>query len=162
MSGVSREIRIRPYEKADWPRLCEIHDAARLDELRLSVGEDAFLSLEDTYENEGLFDDKLSVAEMEGVVRGFVAFGEDELTWLYVEPSFYRRGLGRALVQHAAANAAGEMQIDLLEGNAPALKLYESEGFTVDKRVEGQLIGNEDFAASGLTLKRKVGDTSGG
>lgn len=39
-------MHIRPYFPSDWPRLCTIHDAARLDELRLSVGEAAFLTLE--------------------------------------------------------------------------------------------------------------------
>jgi hypothetical protein len=29
-----------------WPRLCQIHDTARLNELRLSAGEAAFLTLE--------------------------------------------------------------------------------------------------------------------
>ncbi|MEL6191020.1 MAG: toprim domain-containing protein, partial [Bacteroidota bacterium] len=47
-------VDIRPYQSTDWPRLCEIHDASRLDELKLSVGTEAFLTLEQTAENEGL------------------------------------------------------------------------------------------------------------
>ena len=147
-------INIRPYESADWPRLCEIHDAARLDELGLTVGTDAFLTLEQTAENEGLFEGKLFVADVDNVVRGFVAYGEEELTWLYVDPQFYRKGVGRALVQHAVADSAPTIEIELLEGNTPALALYLSEGFEVIKRVEGQLEGNEAFAATGFVLRR--------
>ena len=81
-------INIRPYESADWPRLCEIHDAARLDELGLTVGTDAFLTLEQTADNEGLFEGKLFVADVDNVVRGFVAYSKEELTWLYVDRQF--------------------------------------------------------------------------
>ncbi|ESA33165.1 gcn5 family acetyltransferase [Leptolyngbya sp. Heron Island J] len=148
-------INIRPYKSTDWPRLCEIHDVSRLDELALSVGTDAFLTLEQTADNEGLFDNKLFVAEVDHVVQGFIAYGDEELAWLYVDPKFYRKGVGRALVQHAVANSAPTMEIELLEGNTPALELYLSEGFKVIERVEGRLEGNEEFAAAGLVLRRE-------
>ncbi|MEO1209100.1 MAG: GNAT family N-acetyltransferase [Cyanobacteria bacterium J06638_20] len=148
-------INVRPYESTDWSRLCEIHDTSRLDELRLTVGKDAFLTLEQTAESEGLFENKLFVAEVDNVVQGFVAYSDEELTWLYVDPECYRKGVGRALVQHAVAHSTPVMEIELLEGNTPALELYLSEGFKVVKRVEGQLVGNEAFAAVGLVLKRE-------
>ena len=70
-------VTIRPYQAADWARLCEIHDAARLDELGQTVGKDAFLTLEQTAENEGLFDNQLFVADVDQKIRGFVAYSED-------------------------------------------------------------------------------------
>ena len=146
-------ITIRPYQAADWPRLCEIHDASRLDVLRLTVGTDAFLSLEQTADTEGLFDNKLFVAEVDQRVQGFVAYRDEELAWLYVDPRSYRNGVGRALVRHAVADSAPTMTIELLEGNTPALALYLSEGFTVTERIEGKLVGNEAFAAVGLVLR---------
>ena len=145
---------IRPYQPTDWSRLCEIHDAARLDELRLTIGVDAFLTLKQTAKNEGLFDDKLYVAEVDGIVQGFVAYGDEELAWLYVNPACYKQGVGRALLRHAMADSDPAMEIELLDGNAPALALYLSEGFEVVERVEGRLEGNEDFAATGLLLQR--------
>ncbi|EKU96293.1 acetyltransferase [Leptolyngbya sp. PCC 7375] len=148
-------INIRSYEVTDWSRLCEIHDASRLDELTLTVGTDAFLTLAQTAKDEGLFDGQLFVAEVDNVVQGFVAYTNEELTWLYVDPKFYRKGVGRALVQHAVANSAPTMAIELLEGNTPALELYLAEGFKVIKRIEGQLVGNEEFAAVGLVLRRE-------
>ena len=147
-------VTIRPYQTADWARLCEIHDAARLDELGQTVGKDAFLTLEQTAENEGLFENQLFVADVDQKIRGFVAYSEEELAWLYVDPPFYRKGVGRALLQHAVAQAGPDMMIEVLEGNAPALGLYLSEGFAVTKRVEGKLAGNESHAAVGLVLKR--------
>ncbi|WP_179957492.1 GNAT family N-acetyltransferase [Exilibacterium tricleocarpae] len=146
-------IKIRPYKSCDWPRLCEIHDLSRLDELGLTVGTDAFLTLEQTAENEGLFDNKLCVAEVDGTVQGFVAYSDGELAWLYVDPDFYRKGVGRALVRRAVADSAPVMELELLEGNTPALELYLSEGFKVIRRMEGRLAGNEGFAAVGLVLR---------
>jgi len=148
-------ISIRPYTSADWPRLCHIHDAARLDELRLTVGTDAFLTLEQTAEHEGLFDDKLTVAEVQGVVQGFIAYSDTELTWLYVHPQFYQKGIGRALVRHAIANSTSAIELEVLEGNVPALKLYLSEGFKIIQRIEGKLEGYEAFAAVGLALRHE-------
>ncbi len=149
-------VNTRPYQSTDWSRLCEIHDASRLNELSLTVGIDAFLTLEQTAENEGLFDDKLVVAEVDGIVQGFVAYSDAELTWLYVDPQSYKRGVGRALVRHAIADSTSAMELELLEGNTPALSLYLSEGFRVIKRIEGKLEGNEDFAAVGLVLRHEA------
>ncbi|MGD1859987.1 MAG: GNAT family N-acetyltransferase [Leptolyngbyaceae cyanobacterium] len=148
-------VNIRAYESTDWSRLCEIHDASRLDELRLTVGVEAFLTLEQTAENEGLFADKLVVAEVDGVVQGFVAYSETEITWLYVNPQVYKQGVGRSLIRHTVADSTSAIELEVLEGNIPALKLYLSEGYKIIKRSEGKLVGNEEFAASGLVLRHE-------
>lgn len=147
---------IRTYKSYDWPRLCQIHDAARLDELRLSAGEAAFLSLEQTAETEGLFDGALDVADVNGIVEGFVAYRNDELTWLYVNPARYGQGIGRGLLRHALAHAGPTITAEVLEGNEPALRLYLSEGFRVVERKVGRLEGNESFAAVGYLLERRA------
>ncbi len=98
-------ITIRSYESRDWAGVCRIHDVARLDELRGSVGLEAFLALADTYEAEGLFESEVWVAELDGTLAGFVSASADEITWLYVDPELYRRGVARALVEHVQARA---------------------------------------------------------
>ena len=100
-------IDLRPYAPSDWVAINAIHDAARLDELRASVGVEAFLSLAQTAESEGLFDGEVWVAERDGRVVGFVAFTRDELTWLYTDPAHYRRGVGRTLLLHALTPLRG-------------------------------------------------------
>ena len=47
-------LTIRDYAPSDWPRLCEIQDAARRRELALAGLEAAFLPLETAAEREGL------------------------------------------------------------------------------------------------------------
>lgn len=148
-------ISIRPYTPEDWDRLCDIHDAARKDELAATVGLAAFLTLKQTATSEGLFDANLVVAEVAGVVEGFTAFSEEELTWLYVSPNFYRKGIGRALVQYVVKNSDNNLCVDVLEGNRAALSLYLSEGFEIVRRIVGHLEGNDAYAATGLVLERK-------
>lgn len=141
---------IRPYQEADWAAISHVHDAARLDELRDSVGVAAFLSLARTAEGEGLFDGDLWVAEDDGTVAGFVALDDNEVTWLYVDPARYRRGIGRALLRHAVAAAPGPvLETTVLVGNDAALALYLSEGFVITETKTGALVGNESFTATG-------------
>jgi GNAT superfamily N-acetyltransferase len=145
---------IRQYTETDWPRLCAIHDAARLHELLLSGADAAFRTLDETAASERLFDAQLAVAEVDEVVQGFAAWSESELTWLYVAPDAARRGVGRALLRHAIAHAAPRFTTEVLEGNTPALQLYLAEGFHVVRRMTGSITGCPGVAAAGFELVR--------
>lgn len=145
-------LTIRRYQPSDWPDIAEVHDAARLDELRASVGVDAFLSLAQTAESEGLFEGELWVAQRDSKVIGFVAFTPEELTWLYVAPAQYRQGVGRSLLAHALSRCAAVFSTEVLAGNDAALGLYLASGFRIARRVDGRLTGNDAFAASGDVL----------
>jgi GNAT superfamily N-acetyltransferase len=75
------------------------------------------------------------VAEVAGSVLGFAAIlpredGDFELDALFVEPSAWRQGVGRALVQHcaAAAGAAGAESLHVI-GNPHAESFYTACGF---------------------------------
>lgn len=92
-------MNIRSYKKSDWNDLCKIHDIARLDELKSALLENAFLPLEIAAKKEKLFDYEVLVAELEGQVQGFIAFDNEEIAWLYVNPKMYRKGIGKALVK---------------------------------------------------------------
>jgi ribosomal protein S18 acetylase RimI-like enzyme len=124
-----------------------------MDELRAADMTQAFLSLEEATANENLFDGQVIVAELDGVVHGFVAFTREELSWLYVDPAAYRRGIGRALVRYVIRHSSGNLFTEVLVGNERAFQLYRSEGFALVKRVEGHLVGNERFAASAYRLQ---------
>lgn len=150
----SVKVKVRPYSEGDWEAIASIHDAARLDELRGSVGVEAFLTLAQTADEEGLFDGQLWVAEVDGIVAGFVALDDDEVTWLYVDPQRYRRGVGRALLRHALAAAGPRVEVTVLDGNPAALRLYLSEGFGITETRTGSLAGNEAFTATGHIMHR--------
>ena len=144
-------IGIRPYEARDWDDIARIHDAARLDELGGAGLLEAYLDLAATFENEGLFDEEVWVAEVDGRVAGFIAGSADEITWAYVDPALYRRGVGRALVEHMLSRASGPVSLEVLDGNA-ARSFYEALGFVLESTKTGKLAGNESFAATGHTM----------
>ena len=144
---------IREYQRDDWPRLCAIHDAARQNELKLAGLPQAFLPLAVAAAREGLFDYDLRVAQLGGEVAGFVAYLPDELGWLYVDPLMARRGVGRALTRYVLDNTRKRpLSVEVLGGNFPARRLYESCGFCFIESLNGQMPGNELFAVSADVL----------
>jgi ribosomal protein S18 acetylase RimI-like enzyme len=148
-------MHIRSYSPGDWKRLCEIHDAARKYELKASGLIAAFLTLEQTAECEGLFEAEILVAEEIDEVRGFAAYTREELTWLYVDPRYYRQGIGRRLVRAVLNASPNPLSLEVLVGNEAALSLYRSEGFNVIEQVSGKLAGNESFPATAYVLSFK-------
>ncbi|CAL9333251.1 hypothetical protein SUDANB108_00116 [Streptomyces sp. enrichment culture] len=148
------KVEIRPYANDDWDAIARIHYAARLDGLHNSADSEAFLTLTQIVEREGLFDGPLWVAVTDGRVAGFVALDDDEITWLYVDPQRYRQGIGRALLRHAVAAAGPRAEVTVLDGNPAAEALYASEGFTITETRTGPLVGNEAFTATGHIMHR--------
>jgi ribosomal protein S18 acetylase RimI-like enzyme len=129
--------------------LCEIHDAARLDELRLSDLDGAFLPLEVAADKEGLFDYEVYVAERASQIDGFVAFTADELGWLSVDPVQHRSGIGKLLVCHVIKHAGPEISLEVLAGNEPALAFYKAMSVHLIETKSGVMPGNEDFRVTG-------------
>lgn len=138
-------MKIRKYHEPDWTRICEIHDLARLDELKGAGLVDAFLPLTIAAERENLFSYNLLVAEMDDGVVGFIAFDDDEIAWLYVDPQCYRKGVGKALVKAAIDSNTEPYFIEVLVGNDTALNFYKSCGFQEIGKASGQMPGNEKF-----------------
>jgi GNAT superfamily N-acetyltransferase len=97
-------IVIREYQQQDWPRLIEIHDNARVVELQLAGLSDAFIPLAEAAFNEGLFDYNIYVALVNDKVLGFVAYSDDELAWLYVDPVYKSQGIGKCLAKYVVEN----------------------------------------------------------
>lgn len=151
---MSNNITIRPYRQEDWTRIAEIHDAARINELRLAGLEAAFLPLEIAAEREELFAYTVIVAERDGMVLGFAAYTEEELAWLYVDPAAVRKGIGSRLVRcFLESTAVRPLTIEVLAGNAPALALYQSLGFSVKDTQTGSMPGNETFRVTAHILE---------
>lgn len=147
-------LRIRRYSSGDFARLCEIHDAARRNELALAGLPDAFVPLSQAAEREGLFDYQVYVALYREMAAGFVAFSAAELGWLYVDPALSRCGIGSALVNFALPRMQPDAGIEVLAGNEPALSLYARFGFAVDATETGVMPGNESFHVTVHVLHR--------
>src|SRR5579872_6651937 len=80
------------------------------------------------------FDYTCDVAVEDGRVAGFIvtrniAPGECEILNLAVDPYYRRRGIAKALVQHAVGRTPGRWFLEVRESNVSGLKLYTSLGF---------------------------------
>jgi len=99
----------------------------------------------------------LFVADGEGRARGYVCVGRTPLTestwhvyWICVDPAFQRKGVGRALQQHAehAVAAAGGSRLVLETSGkpsyAPARVFYEQAGYAVVGRIPDYYRSGDD------------------
>lgn len=147
---------IRPYRPEDFPGIERVHDRARRVELRYAGLEDAFLPLRIAAEREDLFAyPGLFVAELGGEIAGFAACTQEELAWLYVDPAHFRKGVGRALAEHALQRFPGIRHVEVLSGNAPAQALYARLGFVTAATERGRMPGNEAFSVQVDCMERR-------
>jgi ribosomal-protein-alanine N-acetyltransferase len=109
----------------------EVDDIATLAALHAACFADAWSasSLGDLLAGPGAF----AYADAQGFILARSAGGEAEILTLAVAPQARRHGIGRALVQRAAAHAralgAGVLFLEVAKDNQPALKLYSGLGF---------------------------------
>ncbi len=149
-------LAIRPYRPEDFPGIERVHDRARRVELRYAGLEDAFLPLRIAAEREDLFAyPGLFVAELGGEIAGFAACTQEELAWLYVDPAHARKGIGRALAEHALQRFPGIRRVEVLSGNAPAQALYARLGFVTAATERGRMPGNEAFSVQVDCMERR-------
>jgi ribosomal protein S18 acetylase RimI-like enzyme len=145
---------IRDYlHKTDWNQICKIHDNARKIELEGSASQDAFIPLKDCYKDEELFDSTIYVVEFNDITLGFVAFDKNEITWLYVDPLYFRKGFGRKLLEFALKNTKKPARVTVLNNNFRAIDLYKSLGFEVVEEKKGK-IPLTNIEAIGLKMEK--------
>jgi ribosomal protein S18 acetylase RimI-like enzyme len=81
------------------------------------------------------------VACVEGEIVGFVGVDGTYLSWLYVDPAWYGRGIGRELLRLGVRLIGPQAWTIVLAGNSRAQQLYESEGFQVVRTCGGSNAG---------------------
>ncbi len=143
-------ITYRKYEDTDWQAICKIHDRARPDELKGSCDPEAFVPIEQDKEVDDLKRSKKIVACDDKKVVGFVGTDNDYLAWLYVDPDYYSKGIGRQLLKIGIREIGKNAWTIVLEGNKKAFALYESEGFIEFNRFEGN---NAGYPCVGIKMK---------
>lgn len=151
------DLLIRNYLEEDFPALCLIHDAARKQELSVANLDDAFLPLKIAAQREDLFSYQILVAEKAGSVRGFIAFTENEIAWLYVDPAYQRQGIASQLISAALEKMPAEkIYLEVLKGNDRAKRLYEHFGFGVVSEESGKMPGNESFDVTVYVMSKTM------
>ena len=144
-------ITYREYNDADWKAICQIHDRARPDELRGSCDPRGFIPIEQDKEAEELKKCWKFVACVDEQVIGFIGVDDKSLAWLYIDPSHYGKGIGRALLQIGLREIGDGAWTIVLDRNATAMKLYENEGFRETKRFPGE---NNGYPVTCVKMER--------
>lgn len=121
-------VRIRAYSDiADRDRLTEIWLAASrvghpfLTEAALAV---QMVKVRDIY----LPQAENWVAEADGTAVGFIGLIDDFIGGLFVGPKAHGRGIGKALVEHAA-RLKGALDVEVYAENQAAVEFYRRTGF---------------------------------
>ncbi|EFQ46448.1 GNAT family N-acetyltransferase [Lactobacillus gasseri] len=130
---------MRKFQETDFDDLCVIHDQARKQELKA-----AFKPLKIAAIEEDLFSYNIYVAAIDEKIVAFVAFSDDELAWLYVDPSFQKQGIGSKLIEFSLTKMKRPTYLEVLTGN-PAKSLYLHKGFKFLQHESGKMPGNETF-----------------
>lgn len=90
------------------------------------------------FRDEVLVRDEVWVAEREGEVLAFVAFGEEYLNHLYVHPLAQRFGIGSELLNRAKASRASGLKLWVFQKNRGARRFYETRGFSLLRLTDGR------------------------
>jgi ribosomal protein S18 acetylase RimI-like enzyme len=145
---------IRRAIAADWPAVRRVHERAVPYELDFANEADRprMASLEQVFRGE------LWVAEAMGRTLGFVACVRTDISWLYVDPSYFRRGIGRALLQHAVAHCGAIANAGVLADNAACLALMASEGFQTAGRETVMIAGHGEVRVHKIRRVRLFSD----
>ncbi|WP_035435035.1 GNAT family N-acetyltransferase [Lactobacillus gasseri] len=135
---------MRKFQETDFDDFCVIHDQARKQELKAANLEAAFKPLKIAAIEEDLFSYNIYVAAIDEKIVAFVAFSDDELAWLYVDPSFQKQGIGSKLIEFSLTKMKRPAYLEVLTGN-PAKSLYLHKGFKFLQHESGKMPGNETF-----------------
>ena len=77
----------------------------------------------------------------EGLSIGFMGVQERKIEMLFLHPDYFRKGLGKVLVERAFSELNVEY-VDVNEQNPNAMKFYERMGFKAFNRTECDSEGN--------------------
>ena len=105
-----------------------------------------------------VFRGDLWVAEAMGGALGFVACVATDISWLYVDPSHFRKGVGRALLRHAVAHCGAIAHSTVLADNVACLALMASEGFVLSGRETLAIPGYGDARVFKVRWIRQLSD----
>ena len=145
---------IREYRATDWTEVCRVFDLSKPHELASGGIEASFVPLAKDEARMAQFSKgTVFVWEENQALRGFAGFDGAYIGWLFVDPSAFRKRIGRDLLQHLIAQIEGDPWLWALKTNHAAIGLYESEGFEI---VDERLSQNGGMPCFAVKLTRRT------
>ena len=122
---------IRKYRESDCEALIEVWFAAS--QVATPFLSDEFLAEErDKIRKIYLSKAETWVFEIEDTVAGFIALIGNEVGAIFVHPKLQGRGIGRALMDHAAG-LRDSLYLDVFKDNAVGCRFYDRYGFRFER-----------------------------
>ncbi|PVZ70529.1 hypothetical protein DC094_08080 [Pelagibaculum spongiae] len=127
-------ICIRTYQGSDYSELERVYNLCKPLEL---AGEHEPYQLE-TFAEDGprrsiIFESDIYVCGNSEKMAGFVTIKQEQtlqqIGWLYVDPEFQRMGIGQQLLSHIILQYPGDLMLNIVPSNKPALRLYKKNNF---------------------------------
>lgn len=100
---------------------------------------------------------RVLVAEEDGVLAGFAAFGEGQLYALYLLPEYWGRGLGRALHDRVVDELTGDSAVLwVLATNERAKAFYVRQGWVDDDARQTETIDGGRVTLEEMRYRRSL------
>ena len=137
-----KNLRIRPYQDSDLPRIKQIYNVSKLDELRFETQRYTLIPLErDETRFEVFKKSALYIAERDDDVLGFGGRLGSEISMLFVCPAARGFGVGKTLFEFLLGQIDGATNLCVAKSNWPAKRLYQHYGFKVIREFETEYNG---------------------
>jgi ribosomal protein S18 acetylase RimI-like enzyme len=149
-------MKTREFVENDWGVICDIWNRAKQDEFNGTCDRQAIILLQDDPAMIDLFiTSNIIIGEDNGKIVGFAGHKNSLITWLFVDPYYYRKGYGSLLLDKVVNMLKDDVLLNVGAGNKPALALYRKFGFEEVERFEGKHNGYT-MQAVRMTLKKNL------
>jgi putative acetyltransferase len=133
---VNGPVRLRRADAADAPRIAAIHRESRAAAMPwLAVVHTPEEDL-DFFARQVLPRARVWVADVEGRVAGFVALEGNRIEHLYIDPEYWRQGVGHLLLSRCLEQD-GPLELWTFQRNERARRFYEAHGFVAAQITDG-------------------------
>ena len=129
------EYVIRDYRAADFDAVTILWRISReksLPEFQQEKGH-FFYEDRDYFQNHVLIENQIWVVEVDHHPVAFMAMNDDFVDQLYIDPGYWRRGIGNALLNVAREQSPEHVWLYTLQVNGNARAFYEKNGFVAEK-----------------------------
>jgi len=126
---------IRDYRAADFDAVTILWRISReksLPEFQQEKGH-FFYEDRDYFQNHVLIENQIWVVEVDYHPVAFMAMNDDFVDQLYIDPGYWRRGIGNALLNVAREQSPEHVWLYTLQVNGNARAFYEKNGFVAEK-----------------------------
>lgn len=120
---------IRALKSTDIPLIQDIYYRSNI-ESGLNIPDEYFQRDKIKYTNETLHKCENLIYEVSGQAIGIISISHNYIEGLFVDPLFWKKGIGTALLKSAIAKT-GELRLQVYQDNSRAVELYRKNGFLI-------------------------------